>query len=106
MAGAEVWRLPERPAPGSDSGADEALADELLPLVVGLCRSERLGSTLQQFKVNAGEEVKAAVQQVVAAVLPVLLAAAGDALPAQQAHHGTGSELQAMDQLQVCCWGC
>jgi hypothetical protein len=115
MAAAGVWRISgptaaaAAAAGGADPSTDEGLQEELLPVVVGLYRSERLFSTLQQYKQDAGEEVKAAVRQVVAAVLPLLLAAAGDALPPQQQQQyqqqGAAAEAHALEQLQVCLFG-
>lgn len=94
-----TWCLPD-PQATSSPAAEEGLQDDLLPLAVGLYRSESLGPTLQQYKVNAGEEVKAGVREVVQQVLPVLLAAcgAGSSMTAQQ---GVASEVHAWEQLQV-----
>jgi hypothetical protein len=97
MASAGVWHLTN---PAAAAGpADEQLTEKLLPLAVGLYRCEALAPTLQQYKGNAGEEVKEAVREVVQQVLPVLLSACGDSLPLQGG--GGAGEVYAWEQLQV-----
>jgi hypothetical protein len=96
------WTLFPPSSTSQAAAAEEQLQEKLLPLAVGLYRSEGLYAILQQYKANAGEEVKAAVRDVVQAVLPVLLAAAGDSLAVGQAGGpGAGREGQAWEQLQV-----
>lgn len=56
--------------------------------------------TLQQYKVNVGDEVKAAVREAVQQVLPVLLTADGDG-SLSAAQQQAASESQMTDQLQV-----
>jgi hypothetical protein len=100
MAAADTWCLTDPAAEAAAAAAaDEQLTEKLLPLAVGLYRSEALSPTLQQYKSNAGEEVKDGVREVVQQVLPVLLAACGDSLPPQQGYGAGGGE--AWDQLQV-----
>jgi hypothetical protein len=97
-----VWYITDPAAAGpaaAAAAADEQLTEKLLPLAVGLYRSEALAPTLQQYKGNAGEEVKEAVREVVQQVLPVLLAASVDSLPLQ-GPSGSG-EVYAWEQLQV-----
>lgn len=97
MASASVWHLTDPAA--TAAAADEQLTEKLLPLAVGLYRSEALAPTLQQYKCNAGEEVKEAVREVVQQVLPVLLSSCGDSLPLQGG--GGHGEVYAWEQVQV-----
>lgn len=100
VASAATWHLPDSSpsTAGAGASADEQLQEKLLPLAVGLYRAGALGPTLQQYKTNAGEEVKGAVREVVQQVLPVLLSACGDGLPQQPGPAGEG---QIWEQLQV-----
>lgn len=100
MAAASTWHLTDPAAAADTAAADEQLTEKLLPLAVGLYRSEALVPTLQQYKSNAGEEVKEAVREVVQQVLPVLLSACGDSLPLQGGGARPG-EVYAWEQLQV-----
>jgi hypothetical protein len=109
MAAAAVWRLQDPAADAAASAAaDEGLQEKLLPLAVGLYRAEALKPALEQYSVNAGDEVKTAEREVVQQVLPVLLSACGAGLPPQQggfggaAGAGAGAgEVHAWEQLQV-----
>lgn len=74
----------------------------MLPLAVGLYRSDRLGSTLQQYKASVGDEVKAGVRDAVQQVLPVLLASTGDMT---QQHAGTETQLGEQLQVSFCTGG-
>lgn len=102
VASPSIWQLPTPSTPHTAAAADEQLQEKLLPLAVGLYRAGALGPTLQQYKANAGEEVKGAVREVVQQVLPVLLSACGDSLPQLWGSGGAGGgEGQAWEQLQV-----
>jgi len=84
---------PQRPPSSSTAAATQseaaaALHEKLLPLALGLHRTDKLAAALQQYKENAAAEVKGAVRDVV-----------------QQRWGGAGTEMQLAEQLQVGYWG-
>mmetsp|Transcript_10458 Transcript_10458/g.22439 ORF Transcript_10458/g.22439 Transcript_10458/m.22439 type:complete len:1189 (-) Transcript_10458:119-3685(-) len=87
------------------SASQEQLHDKLLPVVVGLFRSNKLSGVMSQMRENLSNEVKALIREVLERMLGPLLLAAGmepPPLPSTlEAQGPAGYDLHVAEQLQM-----